>query len=366
MATCVGAGAQTAAEGGAARAADATGLSGLASHPLMSSPTSLLAALSLDLYAQQSPLASPCSSRHGSRPATPAGTSSGSKSLNGAAVVKDAAQQLLLGGGLLSPKATCHAAGVYGNVLSGVDYQCGTLGWWLLMAWLGQMVCGMRMLQRPDTASSPPTRRRHCSAKWTSRCIASGQPQVPQEGISPAATCSAAVVHSQQCVGQAIWYGDIARLLLICLGDVPAGGMGGRGQLLRGPLGQQGLPACVDAGGKAATAGKGAVAAVKAGAYTTPFAVGPGSSKEPSIEEASIKAAVLFRPGSPITIGRCGSLQSPTHGSSRVAAAADHAGTPGEQHGVSYPPKVGLKVGLSRIEVVVNHDSQQDCNNGYY
>lgn len=110
MATCAGAGAQIAAEG-AAGAADTTGLNGLASHPLMSSPTSLLAALSLDQYAQQSPLASPCSSRHGSRPATPAGASSGSKSLNGAAVVKEAAQQLL-GGGLLSPKATCRAAGV--------------------------------------------------------------------------------------------------------------------------------------------------------------------------------------------------------------------------------------------------------------
>lgn len=134
---------------------------------------------------------------------------------------------------------------------------------------------------------------------------------------------------------------------------------------MRGLLGQQGLPACMDAGEKAATAGQGAVAVVQAGAYTTPFAVGPSSSKEPSIEQATIKAAVLFRPGSPITIGRCGSLQSPTHGSSRVAAAANHAGTPGEQHGdACYPPQVGVNIRLSRIEGAVNHDPQQDCNNG--
>lgn len=102
--------------------------SSLANQPLMSSPTSLLAALSLDQYIQ-SPLGSPAGvaagggtagagssiSRHASRPTTPdAGPScvqaGSSKGLSAAAVAKDAAQQLL-GGGLSSPKAMTRAAG---------------------------------------------------------------------------------------------------------------------------------------------------------------------------------------------------------------------------------------------------------------
>jgi hypothetical protein len=96
--------------GSAAAAAAATGTS-LASNALMSSPTSLLAALSLDQYAvQQSPLGSPSAgSRHASRPTTPAagGGTTTSRSLNAAAVAREAAQQL-------SPRTvtTSRAAGV--------------------------------------------------------------------------------------------------------------------------------------------------------------------------------------------------------------------------------------------------------------
>ena len=87
----------------------------LANQPLLSSPTSLLAALSLDEYVQQSPLDSPVGSRHTTRPTTPAAgnsTTGSSRAMNAAAVAREAAQQLL-GGGLMSPKSTCRAAGMY-------------------------------------------------------------------------------------------------------------------------------------------------------------------------------------------------------------------------------------------------------------
>lgn len=95
--------------GSPAAPAAATGIS-LASNALMSSPTSLLAALSLDLYVvQQSPVGSPSAgSRHASRPTTPAaGGGTTSKGLSAAGVAREAAQQL-------SPRtaATLCAAGV--------------------------------------------------------------------------------------------------------------------------------------------------------------------------------------------------------------------------------------------------------------
>lgn len=104
-----------------------------------------------------------------------------------------------------------------------------------------------------------------------------------------------------------------------------AGGMAGRGTLLRGPLAAQG------ASGPAEGTPKGysvpADINSKAAAHTTsPFAAttlpGHRNDKEPTVEEATIKASVLFRPGSPISIGRAGS--------SRLAAAASHAGASGK------------------------------------
>lgn len=77
---------------------------------------SLLAALSLDQYVEQSPLGSPAGSRHASRPTTPAGTVSAtggaSRGLNAAAIAREAAHQLM-GGGVLSPKATSRVAGAW-------------------------------------------------------------------------------------------------------------------------------------------------------------------------------------------------------------------------------------------------------------
>lgn len=95
--------------------AAAVGVSGasLATNHLISSPTSLLAALSLDQYVEQSPLGSPAGSRHASRPTTPAGGPSAggsSRGLSAAAVARKAAQQLMLGG-VLSPRATSRVAG---------------------------------------------------------------------------------------------------------------------------------------------------------------------------------------------------------------------------------------------------------------
>jgi hypothetical protein len=84
---------------------------GLSSQHLLSSPTSLLAALSLDQYVQ-SPLGSP-SSRGTSRPTTPSAAagagSSSNRGLHAAAVARDATQQLLGG---QSPRSMCRAAGV--------------------------------------------------------------------------------------------------------------------------------------------------------------------------------------------------------------------------------------------------------------
>jgi hypothetical protein len=74
---------------------------------------SLLAALSLDQYVEQSPLGSPAGSRHASHPTTPwcaAGAGSSSRGLSAAAVAREAAQQLMVGG-MLSPKATSRVAG---------------------------------------------------------------------------------------------------------------------------------------------------------------------------------------------------------------------------------------------------------------
>lgn len=112
--------------------------SSLASQPLLSSPTSLLAALSLDQYIQQSPLDSPTGgSKHTTRPSTPAGgsstaSSSSSRSLNAAGVAREAAQQLLCGGPS-SAQATFRAAGVLSNKRRGMDsilpgcVQCAVL-----------------------------------------------------------------------------------------------------------------------------------------------------------------------------------------------------------------------------------------------
>lgn len=108
-------GAQNSPRGGSNCGAAATGAS-LADQPLLSSPLSLLAALSLDQYVQ-SPLrepGSPGGSRHASRPTTPAGGGApGGRQgpfLNAAAVAREATQQLM-GGGMLSPKASSRAAG---------------------------------------------------------------------------------------------------------------------------------------------------------------------------------------------------------------------------------------------------------------
>ena len=104
--------------GTAAGAEAATGTASLADQPLLSSPLSLLAALSLDQYVQ-SPLGSPDGSRHASRPTTPAaaGTPGGSGSggrapaLNAAAVAREATQQLISSGALLSsPKSSSSRA----------------------------------------------------------------------------------------------------------------------------------------------------------------------------------------------------------------------------------------------------------------
>lgn len=101
--------------------------------------------------------------------------------------------------------------------------------------------------------------------------------------------------------------------------------MAGRGTLLRGPLAAQGTSGPAEGTPK----GYSVPADInsKAAAHTTsPFAAttlpGHRNDKEPTVEEATIKASVLFRPGSPISIGRAGS--------SRLAAAASHAGASGK------------------------------------
>lgn len=110
-----------------------------------------------------------------------------------------------------------------------------------------------------------------------------------------------------------------------------AGGMGGRGTLLRAPLVYQGAHGPPEAVAKPGTTALGADS--KAAAQPTPFAAA-GSTKrgaaEPTVEEATIKAAALFRPGSSICIGRCGSPKPQSlNGSDRLAAAAGHAGNQG-------------------------------------
>lgn len=114
------------------------------------------------------------------------------------------------------------------------------------------------------------------------------------------------------------------RQLVIC-----AGGMGGRGTLLRGPLAQPGALVTAEAATKLNMLS--AAADCKATATKTPFAAATALHRdtEPTAEEATIKASTLFRPGSPVCIGRCGSPKPPTHSSDRVAAAASHAGATG-------------------------------------
>jgi hypothetical protein len=102
----------------------------------------------------------------------------------------------------------------------------------------------------------------------------------------------------------------------------------GRGTLLRAHLAYQGAhrPDSVMPPGRIA------VGADSKAAHGTPFAAATGTARsntEPTAQEATIKAAHLFRPGSPISIGRCGSPKGQSPGSDRVAAAAAQAGTSG-------------------------------------
>jgi hypothetical protein len=102
----------------------------------------------------------------------------------------------------------------------------------------------------------------------------------------------------------------------------------GRGTLLRAPLAYQGTHRL----DSVMPPGRIAVGADSKAAHGTPFAAATGASRsntEPTAQEAAIKAACLFRPGSPICIGRCGSPKGQPLGSDRVAAAAAHAGTSG-------------------------------------
>lgn len=79
-------------------------------QPLLTSPTSLLAALSLDQYVQLPTASQMASSRQASPPHLRPGGSSISSSSAAAALVKEAAHQLLEGSPT-SPKATARAAG---------------------------------------------------------------------------------------------------------------------------------------------------------------------------------------------------------------------------------------------------------------